>query len=697
MCKKLFLILIILAVPAVSAGEVRSVRHDLEVELSPQRKTLMGRDAVSIETSGHSTLQFFLAAGADIRRLERDGETVDYEFRGGRLAVDIPEGAGGKKATLVIEYAARFDDPYEPEPYAMDNPGQGVVGTMTENAVFLLGGSGWYPSIRAETAAMRLTVRAPAGMFAVTGGRTVAHETAAGQSVSRWEINGAKDPQALFAGRYAISHAYAGDVRVSTYFLPRTASLSDRYLAAARRHLEFFEGLHGDYLFPKFAVVENFFPTGYGFPSFTLLGTRVLRLPFIPETSLRHEIAHCWWGNGVLVDYEAGNWSEGLTTYVSEHLSKERESAGAARVYRMRALTDYALLAAGAEDFALRRFGSRNSPASQAVGYGKAMFVFHMARRKIGDDSFWAALRSVYQDYSFRRAAWADFRGAFVSVSDWPQDAAEEFFSQWIERGGAPRLSISKTETTRTGKKWKTTVAIAQEKPHFDLDVPVRVTAGKGETTRIVRLQGPTAGIDIRTDEKPQVLAVDPEAHLFRLLSGEEIPPTVNSVKGSDELAAVFSAGADDALMPVFRGLLTGLNHAGLGITKEEDLVPGDLSGRDVVFFGYPATGPGRAAGGPLPAGVEISAEGFGAAGRIDSREADSAFIAFKDPAHPERMKAFFVFDEGLSAEAVERTARKIPHYGNYGLLAFRKTENVAKDALRPEASPLRVQLGEIK
>lgn len=695
MIQKAILIFMILTLPTGAAAGTLSARHDLEVELSNQNKTLIGRDTITIEFAGQPPLLFRLAAGADIRKLTLNGEAADYSFKGGRLAVDMHEADRGGKATLAIEYAARFDDPYEPEPYAMDNPGQGVAGTMTENAVFLLGGSGWYPLSRAENVSIRLTVRGPAGMFAVTGGRAIAHETIGGQSVSRWDIDRAADPQALFAGHYEISHASAGRVRVSTYFSSQTAPLSDRYLSAAKRHLQFFEDLHGGYLFPKFAVVENFFPTGYGFPSFTLLGTRVLRLPFIPETSLRHEIAHCWWGNGVLVDYEAGNWSEGLTTYVSEHLSEERKSRKAARAYRMRALSDYALLAAGAGDFALRKFRSRNSPASRAVGYGKAMFVFHMARRKIGDDNFWAALGRMYKDFSFRRAEWADFESAFVSASNWPKDAAETFFSQWIEREGAPRLFISKTETSAMGEKWKTTVAIAQEKPYYALDVPVRVTTGKGETTRILRLQGAAAEIDIQTEGKPQVLTVDPEAHVFRLLSGEEIPPTVNSIKGSDDLAAVFSAGVDDDLARVFRGLLRGLNHPNLRIIDEEDLAPGDLAGRDVIFFGYPATESGRAASGPMPAGVEISAERFAAAGRVDSRQADSGFIAFKDPAHPARIKAFFVFDKGLSSHVVARTARKITHYGNYGLLAFRKTENLSKDALRPEASPLRVQLGE--
>ena len=166
MTKKAILILMILTLPSGAAAGILSAQHDLEVELLNQNKTLIGRDTIKIEFAGQSPLLFTLAAGADIRKLTLNGEAADYNFKGGRLAVDIPEDDSGRKATLAIEYAARFDDPYEPEPYAMDNPGQGVVGTITENAVFLLGGSGWYPSSRAKTVSIRLTVRGPTGMFA---------------------------------------------------------------------------------------------------------------------------------------------------------------------------------------------------------------------------------------------------------------------------------------------------------------------------------------------------------------------------------------------------------------------------------------------------------------------------------------------------------------------------------------------------
>ena len=66
--------------------------------------------------------------------------------------------------------------------------------------------------------------------------------------------------------------------------------------------------LIGPYPYGKFALVENFWETGYGMASFTLLGPQVIRFPFILNSSYPHEILHNWWGNSVFVDYASGNW-----------------------------------------------------------------------------------------------------------------------------------------------------------------------------------------------------------------------------------------------------------------------------------------------------------------------------------------------------------------------------------------------------
>ena len=60
--------------------------------------------------------------------------------------------------------------------------------------------------------------------------------------------------------------------------------------------------LIGPYPYSKFFGRE-FLGDQHGMPSFTLLGPKVVRFPFILHSSYPHEILHNYWGNGVFVDY----------------------------------------------------------------------------------------------------------------------------------------------------------------------------------------------------------------------------------------------------------------------------------------------------------------------------------------------------------------------------------------------------------
>ena len=54
----------------------------------------------------------------------------------------------------------------------MDNPGQGVRGTITKDAAFFLAGSGWYPVILEDIPeTFRVSVTALRGIYVVMEGR----------------------------------------------------------------------------------------------------------------------------------------------------------------------------------------------------------------------------------------------------------------------------------------------------------------------------------------------------------------------------------------------------------------------------------------------------------------------------------------------------------------------------------------------
>ena len=126
-----------------------------------------------------------------------------------------------------------------------------------------------------------------------------------------------------------------------------------------------YRGLVGPYPYGKFALVENFWETGYGMPSFTLLGPQVIRFPFILHSSYPHEILHNWWGNSVFVDYESGNWCEGLTAYMADHLIQEQRGRG--EEYRRDTLQKYRSYVRDGRDFPLTEFRSRHSAAASRI------------------------------------------------------------------------------------------------------------------------------------------------------------------------------------------------------------------------------------------------------------------------------------------------------------------------------------------
>lgn len=185
-------------------------------------------------------------------------------------------------------------------------------------------------------------------------------------------------------------------------------------------------------------------------PSFTLLGPTVLRLPFILESSYPHEVLHNWWGNGVYPAPTGGNWTEGLTAYLADHLMEDRRGRGGE--YRHAALMKYADYVSDHEDFPLSAFTTRHGEVTQAIGYSKGLMLFHMLRLKLGNSVFLAGLRRFYAEHRFRHAVFTDLKVAFDSAGN--QDLGP-FFAQWLERTGAPQLALGRTGVTQTGKTWQ--------------------------------------------------------------------------------------------------------------------------------------------------------------------------------------------------------------------------------------------------
>ena len=174
---------------------------------------------------------------------------------------------------LAIDYASTFADPVPLNPLNTDNPGFGVSGTISSKGTFILSGAGWYPRLADARESFDLRVNAPADTVAVTAGRLVGIDDTDKRTVSRWQIDQPVEGLSLSAGPYLVDRQSENGLSAATFLLSQNRPLSPRYLDASLGYLKRYSALFGPYPFDGFAVVENFFPTGYGFPGYKCVGS----------------------------------------------------------------------------------------------------------------------------------------------------------------------------------------------------------------------------------------------------------------------------------------------------------------------------------------------------------------------------------------------------------------------------------------
>ena len=671
--------LILVAASICPAMTPQGIAHDLTVRLDPSRHRLEAVDRVSVNFIRADRLEFSLAGHLTVSQVAIDGKAGNFSFKKGLLHISLPSTDGSY--SIRIDYSGVFDDKIPVDPINTDNPGFGVIGTIDPKGTMLLAGARWYPHTNGVAATYDITVDAPEGVMALTSGRSLGHASENGRSLSRWRVDHPLRGLPLVAGPYTVSTRRFGSVVAATYFTAPLQHLSKDYISAVGRYLQLYQELFGPYPFEQFAVVENSFPTGYGFPSFTLLGRRVLQLPFIIHTSLGHEIAHCWWGNGVLVDHSQGNWSEGLTTYVADYLYKEQRGEGSS--YRLQWLRNYAGLVHDTKDFAPAKFASRTDPATKVVGYDKVAMVFHMLRQTVGEKNFWQSLRDIYSRYRFKAITWSDFQDVFEERSG--MDLAS-FFRQWIFKPGAPKLAFADVRMTASDNGYKVSGIVQQKPPYYALPLELVLATDRGTETQQIGISGARTPFTLISGGQPKRLTADPDVHLFRRLAPQEIPSTVNSIKGANSVSVVVSDDLDPSAIKLARRLSAAMGLSRVRIGGEAAFTSRELKGNDLLFIGTPSRKEGFPAGDQLFA---IRPEGFILKGETYKGNRSSFFGVFPHPVDKKRMSAVFIPG---SLDLAEALSTKIPHYGKYSYLVFNGTRNQVKGTWAVMNSPLSVQ-----
>jgi hypothetical protein len=684
------------ALPAAAAP----VRHDLRVELVPATGTVRVEAVVTLpddpdERPGELLLNaaFEVLGSEPPLRPAELGEVDGFyginagsetaarvELRRWRLD-SIPE-----DGRLSLTYAGRIDYGLSDQKEEYTRGFRETAGTVSEEGVYLAGGSFWYPRFGKGLVEFAVEVTQPEGWHVIAQGSGTSRDT---DGRARWESQGPADEIYLVGGPLEVYSEPAGAVEALVYLHERDDALANKYLTATARYIEMYRSLIGPYPYAKFALVENFWETGYGMPSFTLLGPTIIRFPFILTSSYPHEVLHNWWGNSVFVDYESGNWCEGLTAYLADHLLKEQRGQGAG--YRRDSLQKYRNYVGDGEDFPLTAFRSRHDSATEAVGYGKTLMLFHMLRLRLGDEAFARGLAGLYRSFRGKQASFDDVRTSFERAAE---QELGRFFEQWTTRTGAPSLGVAGVEVVPAdgGFAVRGTLRQIRGGEPFVVDVPVAVQTEEAVETASVRMDGASAAFEIPVAGRPQTLVVDPLFDVFRLLDPREVPPSIGQVYGEPRILAVLPS-ADEEETAAYRELVEGWisddHEIEIVLDRDVETLPADraawLLGRDnrLARRLFAEAAPENLKVGA--AHVDLGAERAELAGH-------SIVAVRRHPASPERAVGWIAVDP---AAAFPGMGRKLPHYGKYSYLAFEGDEpvNVIKGQWPATASPLRVDL----
>jgi hypothetical protein len=604
---------------------------------------------------------------------ELDGFEVARE-----VEVSEPAAGWGGIAELAVEYGGVIADSLHAPDRAYGRSFETTSGRIVEEGAYLTGGTFWVPWSGEGLFPFELTTDVPEAWRSVSQGVSVSDVVEAGRRVTRWVAKNPTEGIYLIAGPYRLEERDHAGVRVQAFVYADTGpEVIAPYLETTGAVLDRYSERYGPYPYGKFALVENYWQTGYGMPSFTFLGNRVIRLPFIVDTSYPHEILHNWWGNGVYLRSGEGNWCEGLTTYGADYAAKEAESAEAARDYRRSTLQGYRDFAvAGGADFPLLGFRERDSAATQAVGYGKTLFLFHMLRSRVGDAAFNGGLRRFFEDYRFRRAGWDDLRASFETETG---EDLSAFFGQWVERAGAPTIRLQDVRTDRKAGTSRVSGVLVQNEPVYELAVPVVVldAAGASVDTLIACSLAETP-FTIDVPFAPARVAADPDFGIFRVLHAEESPAALSAILGAPAVRIVLGADTGGDLRAALKTAAEDwARDSTVTLVEETGGEPLPEFDGGTWFFGV---GPAFRTREALLRGVHAPGQGTLVA----------AAMRPSAPGDDGPPLGFFLPEE---AGQVASIARKIPHYSKYSWLRFEGDRNVEKSLWDPGLSPLTVSV----
>lgn len=668
--------------------------QEIEAKIEVSKSFLEIKDHIVLPTSlvKNKNIEFYLnknlkinkIIGADIKNLINNDTLTNFYVNKYKLIFKKSNGN-----SFTIYYSGQINDEITKTAAEYARGFGETKGVISENGVYMANSTYWLPKFNNELlTTFKLKVQIDKDWSVVSQGKRTQNELINDTKVITYDSPEPMDEIYLTAAKWTEYSKMAGKVEVQAFLRTPDKDLADRYLNATSGFLHMYETLIGKYPYTKFALVENFWETGYGMPSFTLLGEKVIRFPWILFSSYPHELLHNYWGNSVYVDYNEGNWCEGITAYMADHLMQEQRGSGA--TYRRNTLQKFTDYVNDENDFPVNQFLNRNNSAEEAIGYGKVLMINNMLRYEFGDEIFIKAYQKFYADYIFKKVSFPEIQNSFEKITG---KDLNTFFTQWVDRKGAPTLKI--TNVRSSGNKLSFTLNQIQKEDVFHINVPVAIyTEGNDQVVwKKLAMDNKSQNYTVELSQKPLKIEIDPQFNLMRRVDRSEVPASLSQVFGNKKMTIIVPENskyitAYQEMANTWKATQEAQGKA-VKIVSDNNLkqIPIDQS---VWILGYENKYYDKA--------LQTVYKGSFAQTELESiiNLSKSGALVYAIP-NPKNNAESIGFVGSNSDASIKALSGKLLHYGKYGYLGFEgdSAKNTMKGSLPALKSPLSITVNE--
>ncbi|MCX7770246.1 MAG: M1 family aminopeptidase [Proteobacteria bacterium] len=667
--KKILFLIFVLFYSSCSAttkeGYYKINHEKLTVKFDLNEAMLFCEGEVKVALYGVNFIEFELPNEAKIKNILINNKEADFDFNNGIVKVILEREQN--EHLLNVNYSIKFSKAVNFKNLDFEDPASNLISHISEEGIFIGGNVIWYPKFSINSDKKEITFVSERGFEFITEGRRVDHQKSNNFIKSTWLVDNKIRNLPVLGGPYSVKFKDLNNLQIFVFSYAENIEHSQRYIDATENYLKFYSDLIGPYPYEKFAIVETYLPVGISYQTFTIISKDLIKLPFLIDTSLPHEILHSWFGNGVFVDYRRGNWSEGLVTYLADYLVKEKKTEKDAIGYLRKLTIDYSTIVKEGEDFSLRDFIGRYDLATRVIGYGKSAMFFNYLRYYMGDRAFFDALRKFYKDNLFKPVSWDELRTSFIEKGG---EEIKVIFEQWVERVGIPDFEIKKANKIKKGNKWLVELSLSQKKPHYSLKLPINIY-GKGGNlilSEVLLFDREYKSFIIELNKEPSDLIINENFYVLRRLSDEEIPATVNSLKSAKKVLIVQSSKHfNDNFIQRFTKTM-GIKNFSVSNSENNDFDA-------IVLLGVNNR--------TTEKGIIVDRDFFEVNKVIYKDQGDVLFFVMK-----KNNKIYCIFQAFSDIEA-ENVAHRITHYGPFSYLVFKNGINVDKGLIESEKNRL--------